>query len=234
MTPKRDLRRATALFDIDWHAVDGPFVENLWRARSVPQESFISTASSYWEFCVSTVGGKTHVTLRGPSRSATVVSIPRDAEFFGIRFRPGAFLRPHPVAGLVDRDMTLPEGVGRTFRFDNASWEIPTLGNADVFLDRLIRRGLLVRDPVVQSALQGRLPGLSRRSIERRVKGATGLSLGIIRQIERAQAAAALLDQGISILDTVVQTGYADQAHLSRSIKRFIGQTPAQIARAVA
>lgn len=232
MTPKQGLRRATTLFDIDWYAVDGPFVENLWRTRSVPRESFISTASSYWEFCVWTVSGKTHVTLRGPLRAATVVPIPQDAEFFGIRFRPGAFLHPHPVARLVDRDMTLPEGVGGTFRLDNASWEIPTLENADVFLDRLICRGLLVRDPFVQSAVQGRLPDLSRRSIERRVKSATGLTLGIIRQIERAQAATALLDRGISILDTVVRTGYADQAHLSRSIKRFIGQTPAQISRA--
>ncbi len=38
-----------------------------------------------------------------------------------------------------------------------------------------------------------------------------------------------LLQQGVSIVDTVDQAGYADQPHLTRSLKRFIGQTPAQL-----
>jgi methylphosphotriester-DNA--protein-cysteine methyltransferase len=40
-----------------------------------------------------------------------------------------------------------------------------------------------------------------------------------------------LLRQGASILDTVYQAGYFDQPHLTRALKRFTGQTPAQIAR---
>jgi AraC-like DNA-binding protein len=40
-----------------------------------------------------------------------------------------------------------------------------------------------------------------------------------------------LLQQGVSILDTVYEVGYADQAHMTRSLKRLIGQTPTQIAR---
>jgi AraC-like DNA-binding protein len=229
LTPRQDLRRAVALFDIEWRLVDSPFVKSLWRTNSVPRESFISTASSYWEFCVWTARGETHVTIRGPSRAPNVVPIPQDTEFFGIRFNPGAVLRPHPAARLVDEDIMLPASVGNIFRLNNEPWEIPTFENADVFLERLVCRGLLVRDPLVQRALQGRLPDLSRRSIERRMKSVTGLSLGAIRQIERAHAAAVLLDQGVSILDTVLRTGYADQAHLTRSLKRFIGQTPSDI-----
>jgi len=40
------------------------------------------------------------------------------------------------------------------------------------------------------------------------------------------------LKQGISILDVAHKAGYYDQAHLTRSLQRFIGQTPAQILRA--
>lgn len=58
-----------------------------------------------------------------------------------------------------------------------------------------------------------------------------GLTQGSIRQIERAQQAAALLERGVPILDAVYETGYANQPHLTRSLKRFYGQTPAQIAR---
>jgi AraC-like DNA-binding protein len=39
------------------------------------------------------------------------------------------------------------------------------------------------------------------------------------------------LRQGVSILDTVDQVGYADQPHLTRSAKRWIGQTPVQLMR---
>ena len=42
--------------------------------------------------------------------------------------------------------------------------------------------------------------------------------------------AVALLRQGVSPLDTVEQTGYTDQPHLTRSLKRLIGQTPTQLA----
>ena len=61
---------------------------------------------------------------------------------------------------------------------------------------------------------------------------ATGTTLATIRQIERARHAANLLRRGVGILDVVHDAGYFDQAHLTRSVKRFIGQTPAQISRA--
>jgi methylphosphotriester-DNA--protein-cysteine methyltransferase len=49
--------------------------------------------------------------------------------------------------------------------------------------------------------------------------------------MQRAQHAQALLQQGVSILDTVDEAGYFDQPHLTRSLKQFIGYTPAQIIR---
>jgi methylphosphotriester-DNA--protein-cysteine methyltransferase len=57
----------------------------------------------------------------------------------------------------------------------------------------------------------------------------TGLTHQTILQIERARLAARLLEQGMPILDVVFEAGYFDQPHLSRSLKFFIGQTPAQI-----
>ena len=46
----------------------------------------------------------------------------------------------------------------------------------------------------------------------------------------RARQAAALLQGGIPIIDTVFELGYFDQAHLTNSLKRFLGQTPVQVA----
>jgi AraC-like DNA-binding protein len=70
---------------------------------------------------------------------------------------------------------------------------------------------------------------LSTRSVERHVSRATGLTRGTIRQIRRAEGAVELLSRGVSALDTARRAGYADQAHLTRSLKRFVGQTPSQI-----
>src|SRR3712207_8595796 len=50
----------------------------------------------------------------------------------------------------------------------------------------------------------------------------TGLSHSHIRQVERAQRAAALLQQGVSIPDTVFELGYFDQPHLTRSLKHWV------------
>jgi methylphosphotriester-DNA--protein-cysteine methyltransferase len=60
---------------------------------------------------------------------------------------------------------------------------------------------------------------------------ATGLTHQTIQQIERARSAVSLLEQGTPILDTAFELGYFDQAHLTNSLKRFIGKTPEQIAQ---
>ena len=57
----------------------------------------------------------------------------------------------------------------------------------------------------------------------------TGLTSTVTQQIERARYATSLIKQGSSISDTISQAGYFDQSHLIRSLKRFVGLTPAQI-----
>jgi hypothetical protein len=225
------MQRATKIFALDARESDSAFVEKVWRSKSVPYEAFISVAASHWEIVAWRHAGQTNVTVRGPETRATAVPIPADAEFFGVQFRLGTFMPDFPILPLVDRDLTLPPSVGNSFRLNGSAWEIPTYDNADVFVNSLAREGLIISDPVVVAALQNHPIDISRRSVERRVRRATGLTLGAIRQIERANEAAAFLDAGATIGETIVRAGYADQAHLTRSLKRFIGQTPAQVAR---
>jgi AraC-like DNA-binding protein len=93
-----------------------------------------------------------------------------------------------------------------------------------------VRDRLLVRDPLVGRALHGDPTGVSERSLQRRFAQAIGLAPSTIRQIDRARRAMDLLLQGVPIADTVDAAGYYDQPHLSRALKRWLGQTPAQIA----
>jgi hypothetical protein len=179
---------------------------------------------------VSKYHGNTVVTVRGPETKVTPFDVTfTGGEYFGIIFKHGTVLPYLPVDAIVDGDVDLPDASSKSFWLNGFAWQFPTYENADTFVDRLVREGLLVRDPIVQSALRGEPQELSPRSIQRRFIQATGLTQGALRQIDRARQATILLQEGVSILDTVDRIGYADQAHLTRSLKYFIGKTPAQI-----
>src|SRR6267154_1779667 len=57
----------------------------------------------------------------------------------------------------------------------------------------------------------------------------TGVTYAKFRQIERARYATILLREGVPILDVVSRLSYFDQAHLTRSLRRFIGEAPTKI-----
>lgn len=220
-------------FDFETRPSDSPFVEMVWCTRSERAGTFTSLAACQWEMVVTKVNGRTSFTVRGPETKATPADCPADGEFVGIVFKLGTFMPDFLPGTLRDRnDVTLPEAAGQSFWLNSSAWQFPDYDNADTFVDRLARGGLLARDEIVGAVLQGHQPKISARSVRRHFLRATGLTHGCIRQIERARHAMTLLQQGASILDTVYEAGYFDQAHLTRSLKHFVGQTPAQIATA--
>jgi AraC-like DNA-binding protein len=209
---------------------DSPFVERIWRSQAERAGPFISIAEIECGLVFTRYRGKTTLTLRGPSTGATAAFCPADAEFFGIQFKPGTCITNLPAKMVMDRhDLNLPEAGSTSFWLNGAAWQYPDYENADTFLNRLARAGLLVYDPVVGQVLQRQPVEMSLRTVQRRFLQATGLTNNTIYQINRAQYAATLLKQGVSILDTVDQAGYFDQPHLTRSLKHFIGLTPAQM-----
>lgn len=220
------------LLNIDSRPADSPLVETIWRSHSSQAGPFLSIASSHWEMIVSQHEGRNYFTVRGAETHPTVAHCPPDGDWLGIQFRHGVFMPPLPVIELVDGGVDLPQASNRSFWLHGSAWEFPTFENVDMFIARLVKAELLVCDPVVAATLQAHAIDLSPRSVQRRFLRATGLTHGAVSQIERAHRAVALLRQGVSILDTVERAGYADQPHLTRSLKRLIGQTPAQLASA--
>ena len=131
---------------------------------------------------------------------------------------------------LRDRsDITLPDATGRSFCLNGSAWQYPDFENAETFVKRLAKAGMISRDSTVDAALQGQPNALSLRSAQRHFLRATGMTHATFRQIERARYATNLLKEGASIVDTVHSAGYFDQAHLTRSLRHRIGQTPAKI-----
>jgi hypothetical protein len=210
---------------------DSPYVEMVWRGRVEGDYSPVCPADVRWNLLFTKWDGKVQVAVEGPTTTAILKNQSEGFEFLVIKFTLGTFLERLPVNELVNDAAILPNATRQSFRLDGTAWQLPDYDNVETFVAQLARKGLLVQDSVVHATMDEQPPDLSSRTLRRRFLYATGLTQGAIRQIERAQQAAALLERGIPILDTAYQAGYADQPHLTRSLKRFFGQTPAQIAR---
>jgi AraC-like DNA-binding protein len=219
------------LFRMEEKSSDSPLVDRIWRTQGERAGLFISQSKAYSEIVLTRYRGKTTLTVRGPETKATFLDYQSiGAEFIGISFKLGAFIPHLPPISLRDwPNVALPEASTQSFWLHGSAWQFPTYENVDTFIARLVREGLLVTDPVVETALQGHAQALSARSVQYRFLQATGLTHRKIQQMTRAQQAYTLLEHGASTLDTVFEAGYADQAHLTRSLKHFFGQTPAQL-----
>ena len=218
-------------FDAD-RPSDSPFIERVWCCHSEGGGRFLSVASTHWEFVVTRLAGRTVITLRGPETQPREVDCPANGEWFAIRFKAGTFMPALPVSRLLNgSDINLPGSMRSRFRLDGSAWEIPNFDNAEVFVDRLVRRGLLVRDAAVAAALAGDADALNARTAQRHFLNATGMSQAAMRQIERARQATLLLRDGLPPGEAAAEAGYFDQAHLTRSLRRFVGLTPGGIVR---
>lgn len=210
---------------------DSPYVEIIWRGRVERDYSPVCPADVRWNLLFTKQNGRAKVSVEG----ATTQNVPKNqfegTEFLVIKFKLGVYMPYLPAGNLVNVDAILPEATSQSFWLNGSAWQVPDFENVETFVNRLVRNGLLLRDPVVNAVLQDHPQAISSRTVRRRFLHATGLTQGSIWQIERAHRAAALLEHGVSILDAVYQVGYADQPHLTRSLKRFYGHTPAQIAR---
>jgi AraC-like DNA-binding protein len=216
-------------FVLEAREVASHFVQEIWQARSEHAGSFVSIAACHWEMVMSRYEGTTTLVVRGPETVATPLAYTEGGEWCGIRFKPGTFISPFPAGALVDRAVTLPAAGEHTFWLHGAAWPFPEYEHADAFIGRLVRDGLLMRDQIVADAVEGRLADISVRSVQRRFRQVTGMTPGMVRQIDRARHAMTLLQHGVPILDVVYEVGYYDQAHMTKALKRWLGQTPGQI-----
>ena len=211
---------------------DSRFVERIFRSHTTRSGSFVSLAHSHCGLVFSRWRDQVRVTLRGPETKPSPAECPADGEWIGINLALGTYFPHYPAATLRDRrDADLPIVSDRAFWLLGSAWEFPTFENAETFVARLVKTGVITRDPAVSAALGGEWKELSRRSAQRHFLQATGVTRRTHLQIERARFAANRLRQGASILDVVHEGGYFDQAHLTHALRRFIGETPAQIQR---
>ena len=219
------------IIDLKERSSDSPYVAAVIQGYTAVPGSTIRPAESHWHMVFVKVNGRTHSLAVGPLTTSGLASWGDGAEILWVKFKLGTFMPHWPTRKFLDSETNLPGASRNTFWLHSSTWQLPDYDNVETFVDWLARDDLLVSDPVVNTVLQDRTPDVSSRTVRHRFLQATGLSHNYIRQMKRAQEAAALLEQGTPTLDVVFELGYYDQPHLTRSLKQFIGYTPGQVAR---
>lgn len=207
---------------------DSPYIETIMYGQTVGDGSAIRPAESGWHMVFVRQIGYWRSLMVGPWTSAGTTLWEKGGEILWIKLKLGVFMPHLPTRDFMDSEIYLPGASSNSFWLNGSAWQYPNHENAETFIERLVREGVLERDLVVSAALQGQTPEISLRTVRHRFLRATGLTQSYIYQLERAKRAAALLRQGVSILDTVDEAGYFDQPHLTRALKHFLGHTPKQ------
>jgi hypothetical protein len=214
-------------------ASESPYIETIMHGWTTGAGSTIRPAESHWHMVFLKLNGQVQPLIVGALPTSGVVSYGEGAELLWIKFKLGSWLPHLPIQDFVNAETPLPTASGQSFWLKGATWQFPDYDNVEIFVKRLVQEELLVCDPVIKAALEDELPplALAERTVRHRFLQSTGLSQNHIRQMQRAEQAVTLLQQGTSILDTISEAGYYDQPHLTRALKQFTGYTPAQIIR---
>ena len=210
-------------------ASDSPWADAVWTCTSEHVVEMTSVAAVSWGLVFWEREGRAHTAISGPETGAGTAPVPEGATFVGIEFAVGTSLRAVPTPTLVDGGVELPDSTRRTFRLDGIRWDRPGPDDAEALVDRLVRSGAVVRDPLITEVRRGHRPTASARTVERRFRAATGLTQGAVRQIERARTAATFLAAGVPVADVVTRLEFFDAPHLAHALRRYVGRTARQL-----
>jgi AraC-like DNA-binding protein len=188
------------------------------------------------------------VRLAGPATRPTTLRLALGTLTVGVRFRPGAApaLVGASAVDLRDRDVALDDLWGRTGAelaqraAATPGWQARLRVMAEGLTARLAGArppdpvgtgiaGLLVDQPGRPLADLAEDVGLSERQLRRRVEEAVGYPPRLLSRILRFQRflyAARAAGPGRNLARLAADTGYADQAHLTRESRELGGLPP--------
>jgi AraC-like DNA-binding protein len=219
------------IVDEQERAADSPLAARIRHARYLGAVRETALPDGSWDLLfVRKAGGPWTVIQTGQIAAPVEVNSDAGDEMLTIALRPEVYMPRLPGRLTLNRGVLRPVERDRQFWVEGERFEIPDFENAEQLVADLARKGLLERDPVVALALRGARQRLDERSVQRHFAEVTGLGLKAFRQIERAHEAARLLRAGQSPSQVAAALGFTDQAHLTHSLKRLLGQTPGRLA----
>lgn len=211
------------------HHPDSPLLECVWQARATKDERYLVPAVEYWDLWFArAAGGDLLAGLSGPTLGHRWIRSTIGEHSWGVQLKAHVVLPGVSKHLLLGGEQQLVVEAGHVTLAQHAV-PFPEFADLEAFTDRLLELDVLRCDGDVRRMLSGDDAGYSERQRQRRVRAATGLTRKQIEQLSRAREAFALLMQGVPPIECAARCGFADQAHLTRSLRAFHGQTPAQV-----
>lgn len=211
------------------HHPDSSVLECVWQARATRDERYLVPAVEYWDLWFAREpGGELLAGLSGPTLGHRWVRSAIGEHSWGVQLKTHIFLPGVSKQLLLGGEQRLVVEAGHVTLAQHVV-PFPEFAALEAFTDRLLELDVLRCDDDVRRMLSGDDADYSERHRQRRVRAATGLTRKQIEQLSRAREAFALLMQGVPPIECAARCGFADQAHLTRSLRAFHGQTPAQV-----
>jgi len=208
-----------------------PLVDSVTHTRFEENGSTLMPPDGCWDFAILKSADSTTVLRTGLTTAAVTHEFRAGDEILAIAFKASSYMTLMPGEEMRDQGVVL-ETIGRDrFWLGSDVLEIPTFDNVDGFVQKLVRSGIVEDNNLVASVVSGHPMAMSERTMQRHFLRTTGLTYKTFTQIERAQKAIALLQQGRPGADVAFALGYSDQPHMIRSVKAIMGLTPKQISR---
>jgi hypothetical protein len=214
--------------------VDSPLVESISSIRFTADGQMLMQPDGCWDIAIIKRGDEQFVLRTGLTTRPVVYEYAEGDEQLVITFKPHSFMPLMPGEVMRDEGVVLDKFGKGGFWIGTDVREIPTFENADVFVDRLVRDGIVANNELVASVVEGQPKAMSERTMQRHFLRTTGLTYKHFTLVQRAQKAVSLLQMGRPAVDVALALGFADQAHMINSLKVIMGQTPREIARTAA
>ena len=204
-------------------------IDSVWTATA----SEITPRTVLADPCISIILVKSKVSaeviVRGPETKPRGDILLPGYTWIGIRLRPGIRLKNFPTQQMINSFRTLPTNSRGQFEFERTLLQFPGFENVEQLIEQMYDLGYLSGEVLNSQKLSGQ--SMSPKSYSRFIKRNTGLSPYKLHQLQRMAEALRLLRQGMPAATVATELGFADQAHLIRAAKQFLGHTPKELLR---
>lgn len=197
-------------------------VDRLWHMQEKEDGMYPLYATVQWGIVFSRIDAKNKVTLIGPRLKPEQIRYTTGEYFIGIVFHGDTELRGIDKIEMLNKVEPLQVVDQNTFIIANEAFSIPTYETLDKLAHDLVERNIISAAPIAAS---------SYRDTQRKFKKHIGLSPKQIKQASRVEQAIDLLSKQQAISAVALQTGFADQAHMTRDFKKFVGLTPSETSK---
>lgn len=172
---------------------------------------------------------RTKVVLRGLETKPRNEHYMPGTTWISIRLYPGVKLKNFPAQRYIDCSRPIKADSDSSFLFGNTLFRFPEFDKAEELIEQMCRQGYISGRAI--SVDEVSKEEMSTKTYARYIKQNTGLSPYKLHQLQRMSKVFKQIQEGVPFATIASEAGFADQAHLHRATRQYLGHTPKELLR---